>query len=84
MIYINRVYYYVDGIHHTNKWEVVKNLEIYFSPLIININQDFHDFMKAFFLKSQSDDPTGHKSTANTIEQMKAKVKGCDSDAPKS
>lgn len=81
MIYINQVYYYVDGIAQNNKWEVVKNLEIYFAPLVISINQEFHDFMKEFFLQSQGDQASGQKAIADSAAQMKAKVDSTNVDA---
>ena len=75
MIYINQVYYYVDGLVPTNKWEVVKNLEIYFAPLVISINQEFHDFMKEFFFHGEGQDSNTNKAAEKKAkESMKTKV----------
>lgn len=69
------MYYSVDGMVPSNKWEVVKNLEVYFAPLAVNINQEFHDFMKEFFFDNDSID--ANKSSLDdkkARESLKAKV----------
>lgn len=81
MIFVNRVYYYVEGISHTNKWEIVKNFEIFFAPMAINITQNFYDFMIEFFIAKESD-----KSGMNTfiqkdvMETIKLQVEKFDQD----
>lgn len=75
MIYVNRVYFYVEGINPTNKWEVVKTFELFFAPLAINITQHLYDFMIEFFISKESG-----KSNQNSfvekdfMESMRAKV----------
>lgn len=75
MIFINRVYYYVDGMVPTNSWEIVKNFEIFFAPLAINITQNFYDFMIEFFISKESDS-SGQNTfiQKNLMETMKSQV----------
>ena len=75
MIFMNRVYYYVDGISPNNKWEIVRNFEIFFAPMTINITQDLYEFMIEFFISKESD-RSGKDSfiEKNFMEKMKAQV----------
>lgn len=74
MIYVNQVYYTVDGMTPSNKWDVVKNLEIYFAPLAVSINQEFHDFMKEFFFRDETEGCKAVAGDKKASETIKAKV----------
>lgn len=76
MIFVNRVYYYVEGISHVNKWEIVKNFEIFFAPMAINLTQNLYDFMIEFFYTNEAD--KGGKNTfvrKDEMETIKLQVK---------
>ena len=55
MLFINQVYYYVEGRSPQNKWKVVRNFEVYMAPIIIRLSQDVYSFITDFFFTKQSD-----------------------------
>ena len=60
--------------------EIVKNFEIFFAPLAINITQNFYDFMIEFFISKESDS-NGQNNfiQKNLMETMKSQVGISDS-----
>lgn len=68
MLYINQVYYYVDGSHRQNRWEVKKNYEVFLAPVIIRLSPEVYAFITEFFFSS----PNSPKDSADPRDARKA------------
>ncbi len=68
MLYINQVYYYVDGRHKQNRWLVNKNYEVFVAPVIIRLSPDIYTFITEFFFSSSTNpkDPADKKDALKT------------------
>jgi hypothetical protein len=54
MLFVNQVYYTVEGQKKTNRWTVIKNYEIQIAPIVMRLTQEIYNFMIEFFFSRDS------------------------------
>jgi hypothetical protein len=87
MLFLNEVYYTVDGQNKSNKWTVIKNYELLIAPIVMRLTQEIYNFMLEFFFSRDSvkkENVLVDNRLQRSLEQTVSAIKGRCYRAPSS